>query len=170
MFVWHLRQRDNGIKKPQEFDDNKFVSFEASERYITLMQIRKPIPKRGFTATERKNPILYRMISSKKWDKFTSQPPMFVTNIVREFYANADEHRRGKVIVRGKTVSFESSSINKFYGLPDIPNSDYISYLSNVNYEDVCNTLYVLGSSWKVSGGTPKTLAGTSLTVEARAW
>ena len=95
---------------------------------------------------------------------------MSVTNIVREFYANADEHRRGKVMVREKTVSFESSSINKFYELSNIPNSKYISYLSNVNYEDVCNTLCVPGSSWKRSGGMPKTLAGTSLTVEARAW
>ena len=161
------RQRD---KQPQEFDDQRFVSYEASERYITLMQIRKPIPERGFTVTERENPALRRKITDRKWGKFIEQPPMSVTNIVREFYANADEHRRGKVMVRGKTVSFESSSINKFYELQNIPNSEYISYLSNVNYEDVCNTLCVPGSSWKMSGGMPKTLAGTSLTVEARAW
>ena len=88
-------------KQPQEFDDKKFVSFEASERYITLMQVRKPISERGFTVTKRENPVLYRMISSRKWNKFTSQPPMSVTSLVREFYANADEHRRGKFMVRG---------------------------------------------------------------------
>ena len=95
---------------------------------------------------------------------------MYNTNIVREFYANVEEHRHGKTLVRMKTIVFSSSEINRYYGLPDIPNSDYISYHSQVNYEHVSNTLCVPGSSWKMSGGVPKTLAGTSLTVEARAW
>ena len=58
-------------KQPQAFDDQRFVSFEASERYITLMQIRKPIPERGFTVTERVNPALLRLITDRKWGKFT---------------------------------------------------------------------------------------------------
>ena len=65
---------------------------------------------------------------------------------------------------------FSSSAINNFYGLLDIPNSEYTSYRSRVNYEDICNTLCVSGSTWKMSGGVPKTLVGTSLTVEAWAW
>ena len=163
------RKRARG-KEPQDFDDAKFVSYEASERYISLMHIRRPILERGFTITERENPVLFRMITDRNWEGFCAQPTMSITNIVREFYANAEEHRHSRTVVRTKTIVFSSSVINKFYGLPNIPNSEYISYRSRVNYEDVCNTLCVPGSTWKMSGGVPKTLAGTSLTVEARAW
>ena len=149
-------------KEPQDFDDSKFVSYEASERYISLMHIRRPIP-------ERENPVLKRMIVDRHWEGFCAQPAMSITNIVREFYANAEEHRHGRTVVRTKTIVFSSSAINKFYGLPDIPNSEYIFYRSRVNYEDVCNKLCVSGSTWKMSGGVPKTLVGTSLTVKARA-
>ena len=52
-------------KEPQDFDDSKFVSHEASERYISLMHIRGPIPERGFTITERENSVLFRMIANR---------------------------------------------------------------------------------------------------------
>ena len=103
------------------------MSFEASERYISLMHTRKLILNKGFTITEEENLVLKMMISSRNWGKFTKQPPISITNIVRELYANADEHRKGRVMVRGKMVPFDSSSINRFYGLPDIVKSDYIS-------------------------------------------
>ena len=157
-------------KDVQEYDESKFVSFEASERFISLMHVRRPIPERGFTITERENPVLYRMISNRNWEAFCAQPHWSITNLVREFYANAEEHRRGRTVVRNKTIDFSSSAINQYFGLPDIPNSEYASYRTQANYDDICNTLCVPGSVWKMSGGSPKTLAGTSLTVEARAW
>ena len=115
-------------KEPHDFDDSKFVSHEASERYISLMHIRRPIPERGFKITERENPVLKRMIVDRHWKGFCAQLAMSITNIVREFYANTEEHRHGRTVVRTKTIVFSSSAINKFYGLPDIPNSEYISY------------------------------------------
>ena len=82
--------------------------------------------------------------------------------MIREFYANVEEHRNGRVMVREKTVSFDSASINRFYGLPNIENNEYIAYLSNVDYGEVCNTLCIPGSTWKMSGWKPKTLPSTS--------
>ena len=148
-------------KQPQEFDENKFVSFNASERFVSLMHNRKPIPKRGFTITERENPVIFRMIAARKWGEFVRQPSISITNFVREFNANAEEHRNGNVMVRGKTISFENASINIFYGLPNIENSEYIAYLSNVDYDEVCKTLCIPGSILKMSGGKPKTFPGT---------
>ena len=89
------------------------MSFEASERFISLMHFRRPIPNRGFTITERENTVLYRMIVDRNWEGFCAQPSLSITNIVSEFYANAEDHRNGRTVVRMKTIVFSSSAINR---------------------------------------------------------
>lgn len=96
------------------------------------------------------------MITARRWGKFCNQLAFFVSIFVREFYANVDEHRNGKVRVRGKVVSFDSTAINKVYDLPDIPDSDYSAYLSEVNYDVVCNELCVFETTWNMAGEMKK--------------
>lgn len=154
----------------QDYDNVKFVSFEASESYVNLLQTRKFIPERGFAITKRENSYLYHMITARRWGKFCAQPPFFVSNLVRKFYANADEQRNGKVKVRGKIISFDSATIYKFYDFPDIPDSDYFAYLSEINYDEVYNKLCVPSTVWKMSGDKIKFVPGAALKVKARAW
>lgn len=154
----------------QGFDSEKFLSFEASERYVNVLQTRKFIPERGFAISERQNPEIHHMITARRWGKFCNQPSFFVSNLVREFYANVDKHRNGKVRVRGKTVSFDSATINKIYDLLDIPDSNYFAYFSEVNYDAVCNELCVPRTMWNMAGDRVKSVPGATLKANARAW
>ena len=48
-----------------------------------------------------------------------------VVPVVREFYANVEEHRNFRVFVRGKWVPFDRTTINRHDNLPNINNDEY---------------------------------------------
>lgn len=52
------------------------------------------------------------MIAERGKVKLTAQPEATVVILVKEFYANAAEARDKVAIVRGKSLSFHSVSIN----------------------------------------------------------
>lgn len=73
-----------------------------------------------------------------------------------EFYTNTYEHNDGRVRVQGQDVSFDRTSINMFYSLPNIDNDEYVTYFSDqVNYEEIIGALCKPGTTWKLSHGKP---------------
>ena len=67
------------------------------------------------------------------------QPEATIMSLIQEFYANAEEQEDFKVFVRGKRVSFDRSTINRFYQLPDIDDDEYSRYM----VDELDWTLYV---------------------------
>lgn len=56
---------------------------------------------------------------------FAKQPHADLILVVREFYANAEDHREFKAYMRGKWIPFDKTSINRFYNLLVIDNDNY---------------------------------------------
>ncbi|XVF20499.1 hypothetical protein REPUB_Repub12eG0005800 [Reevesia pubescens] len=90
-------------------------------------------------------------IDVRNWEIFVTQPKLVVLTVVREFYANAMEHQNGKVFVRGKWVSFDRSTINRYYRLPNIVDNEYHQQKDKFNWEEVSRTLCKLGIRWNKS-------------------
>ena len=70
---------------------------------------------------------------------------------MQEFYANISESNL-LVFVKGKLVSFDNSTINRFYKLSDIDNDEYSTYMSGeLDLEQVLQTLGPL-AQWTMRG------------------
>ena len=65
------------------------------------------------------------------------EPLDAVDSIVQEFYANAFKQKNGKTTIRGRTVKFDLSNINTFYGIPEVDDSVYRALEGEADYENV---------------------------------
>lgn len=79
-------------------------------------------------------------IECKGWKKLYSQLYLARIEIVCEFYAKTAEHENYKTKVQGKTVAFDSRSINRFYQLPD-EDDNYSRIVEQLDYGDILNVL-----------------------------
>lgn len=113
------RRGEGSSSSPSKpFDKKKIVSAEAQERYNRMSQ-NTLIPERGLRPDQIIDGEVAVMIVERDWFDFTSHPDPTVTAVVKEFHANAKEHYHFGVQVRGKTVEFSSTDINKYYNLED---------------------------------------------------
>lgn len=67
--------------------------------------------------------------------EFVKIPDVAIESIVWEFYANVPDAIDNKATVRGVLILFGLSDINTFYGLRDVGQGKYESYLDNVDYK-----------------------------------
>lgn len=80
--------------------------------------------------------------------EFYKQPDEAILSLVHEFYANADDDCNGMVMVRGKTVKFDRTTINAFYKLKDIASEKYEAFGETPNYQDIANFPGKQGTTW----------------------
>lgn len=73
------------------------------------------ILERGIMPQEHHDRGIVATITERGWETFTAQPEAAVVAVVKEFYANAKEAKNNVVVVRGKSVAFNSTSINAYY-------------------------------------------------------
>ena len=83
------------------FDKKKFVSQATFDRYGNSIIKKVPIQERGIQLTWYK---VLHPIKRRKWEIFVTHPEPSVVAVVREFYANASEHRNFRAFVREKWV------------------------------------------------------------------
>ena len=78
-------------------------------------------------------------------------PDPAVVPIVREFYANGKGRDGFRVFVRGKWVAFDHTTINGYYGLPNLEDDQYQALLNNdvTNWDDIKDALCKEPESWK---------------------
>lgn len=108
------------------------MSEEASERFHTVLAGKKLIPERGLRPDATKTGHIATMIAETRWWEFTKQPEAAVISIVKEFYANAKEAEGFVIQVQGKSVPFDSTSINSYYQLEDmVVDDDFTQYYHN---------------------------------------
>ena len=100
--------KNDGSSSSSNFDMSKFISKEASKRYIKLEKL-KFIKERGFS---KPNGMLKREVQIKGWTKLCKHLEAAVAPIVHEFYANLCGEQDGKVFVRGKWVPFDKIKIS----------------------------------------------------------
>ena len=111
------------------FDTKKFVSEEAQIRFHDSVVKINPIDERRLCITRVNWPSIHNNFRARKWDEFCAQPKAAIVPIIREFYANAPEHKNRKVFVRGKWVNFSGKAINEIFKLPDINRDEYAAYI-----------------------------------------
>ena len=75
-------------------------------------------------------------------------------------------------MVWGKVVKFDPSTINRFYGLVDVDDNDYMALQGNVNYHKVIIFLTREGTSaqWKMHNGEYRTFPSKHLSHITRVW
>ena len=115
-------QSSSTAEPEQEYDKTKFVSFGAQKKYLENSVKRGMIQERGLYVTMDS---VSKIVKNRKWEKLVKHPEATVVPVVREFYANVEEHRNFRVFVRGRWVPFDQTTINRHYNLPNINNDEY---------------------------------------------
>ncbi|GMN59387.1 hypothetical protein TIFTF001_028471 [Ficus carica] len=88
-------------------------------------------------------------------------------------FKNADDDCNGKGVVKGKTVKFDRTTINVFYGLEDIASEENKAFVETPNYPDVANFLWKQGTTWTYSHLTREPLSLPKATLRdqyTKAW
>ena len=110
-------QSSSTAEPEQEYDKTKFVSFGAQKKYVENSVKRGMIQERGLNVTIDS---VSRQVKNRKWEELVKHLEAAVVPVVREFYANVEEHRNFRVFVRGRWVPFDRTTINRHYNLPNI--------------------------------------------------
>lgn len=74
------------------------------------------------------------------WGIFVRSSEVGIMSIVREFYAHVPNAVNDRAIVKGVFIALSASTINYCYGMRDVNQGRYESYLENINYEEVIDT------------------------------
>ncbi|KAG8375999.1 hypothetical protein BUALT_Bualt09G0017400 [Buddleja alternifolia] len=125
MFMAKKRTRTS-----ESSETETFVSDEAKKRYTKHIMKRKCLIEKGLTITEGRIP---EIIAKNKWEQLVARPKLAVKSIVKEFYANAPEHKDDKVYVRGVWVRVDSEKINEILNIPDLDDSCTFGNMDNLN-------------------------------------
>ena len=93
--------------------------------------------------------------------------------MVREFYANGMEREGFTVTVRGKSVSFDCSTINRYYGLANFDDDEYQPLVTNdnTNWDEIKEFLCKDDVPWsRYTNGALKSFPGQAMTKVAKIW
>ena len=72
-----------------------------------------------------------KIIKDYKWELLYDHLNSAIVPMIREFYANGHERNGFTITVRGKSVSFDHSTINRYYGLANIEDDEYQPSIEN---------------------------------------
>lgn len=74
-----------------------------------------------------------------------------MVQIVKEFYANAKDHHKYDVRVRGEVVTFHNKAINRYYNLSVVKKNEYVEYVrTGPNYKLIIQQLCQPGTELRV--------------------
>ena len=154
----------------QSYDASKFVNFATQECYTSQQQL-KPIQERGLI--QHLDRHIKKKIKDYKWEVLCDHPEPTVVPVVREFYANGMEQKGLIVTVQGKSVPFDHSTINRYYGLANFDDDEYQQLVTNdnTNWEDIKEFLCKDDVPWsRYTNGGLKSFLGQAMTKVAKIW
>ena len=131
----------------------------------------KVIQERGLIQTTELE--VSRTIRENKWEVLCEHPDPVVVPIVREFYANSMEQEDLKVMVKGKLVPFDQTTINRFYELENVANDKYHPMIENdcTNWDEIKNALCKEPVAWKrYQNGGLKSFFWQAMTKVSKIW
>lgn len=167
------RKKIDVTSSSSAYEKGRFVSREAELRFNTCLKNKDFVAERGFDIQRHRETIIGHQIEARQWESLLETPSSAVAPVVREFYANGKEHKNKKVFVRGKFVSFVSTSINKVYGLSDVDDSRYQHFCEDPNYDQVIACLTSGSTRWTLSRKDKKTVISfpvRNLTHQNKMW
>ncbi|EOY26539.1 Uncharacterized protein TCM_028331 [Theobroma cacao] len=124
------------------FDRIKFVLVEALHRHTQSLLHKSLVSETRIDLPHICYSHISDIIEKRRWETFCAQLEAAVILVVREFYANVVEHENGVAFGRGKRVPFDSHTINRFYGTPNLENDEYTQYSNGeVDLEEVISLL-----------------------------
>ena len=94
-----------------------------------------------------------------------------VVLVVREFYANGLERDEFSIMVRGKSVPFDRSTINRYYGLADIEDDEYKPLVENddTDWDEIKEFFCKEDSAWnRYTNGDLKSFSSQAMTKVAK--
>ena len=140
-------KRKSNEKVGVSYDSLRFFSVAEAKQYKKALNVvvRNCIPERGLEFGEHNIPAIVAYIEKRGWGNFCKEPLVAMDCIVRKFYTNAFEQKNGKTTVRGKTVKFNPSTINTFYGLAKVDDSAYRALEGEADYEKIISMFVSLG-------------------------
>ena len=141
----------------------------TQERYTNQQQL-KPIQERGLIYLDRH---VKKKIKDYKWEVLCDHLEPIVVLVVREFYANGMERDGFTIIVRGKSVSFDRSMINRYYKLANFEDDEYQSLVENdsTNWDEIKEFLCKEDVAWsRYTNGGLKSFPGQAMTKVAKIW
>ena len=131
---------------------------------------REVIQMRGLYVTMNS---IAKQMEKRKWEELVKHIKAAVVPIVREFYANMEEHKNFRIFVRGKWVAFDRTTINRYYNLPNINNDEY-EHMSKgeVNWETIMNALCPgTTTRWVMTqSDAVKSFSGQNMSRSSKAW
>ena len=86
------------------------MSFGAQKKYVENSVKRGMIQERGLYVTMDS---VSKQVKNRKWEELVKHPEAAVVPVIREFYANVEEHRNFRVFVKGRWVPFDRTTINR---------------------------------------------------------
>ena len=135
----------------QSYDAIKFVNLGAQERYTSHLQL-KPIQEGGLIQNLEKD--VKKTIMDNKWELCDHFDPIVVP-VIRKFYANGMERDGFIVLVIGKRLPFDQSTINRYYDLTNLKDDGYQPLVENdgTNWDTIKDFLWkkmLLGKDTKI--------------------
>ena len=102
-------RKSKAASTSQSFDSSKFVSLATQERYTSHFKL-KPIQERGLVQNLERE--VKTLIRENKWEILCEHLDPTMVIIVRGFYANGIKQDGLIVIVQGKPIPFDRTTIN----------------------------------------------------------
>lgn len=165
-------KRQRGVSAASSsYDRIKFISSEAATYYNDTVVLKSIDPESGLKPDAFHERQMLDKIEKRKWQTFTAHPQKASVPLVREFYANAKDSAEHTTVVRGKPISFDRSTINRFYGLDDIDDDEYSEYLDeHLDCEEVLKFLVGSRTEWRLNEGVDVSFMGSALDKHTKAW
>ena len=114
-----------------------------------------------------------KTIKDYKWEILCDHPESVIILVVREFYANGFELDGFTIKVKGKSVSFDCSTINRYYGLTNIEDDEYQPLVDNdgTNWDEIKEFLCKEYVAWsRYTNGGLKSFSGQAMTKVEKIW
>ena len=117
------------------------------KRYTSHLKL-KPIQERGLVQNLEHE--VNTVIKDNKWELLCEHLNPTMVLVVQEFYANGIERDGLTVMVRGKLVPFDRTTINRYYGLTDIDDNEHHPLIENdgTNWEAIKEYLCTDNVAW----------------------
>ncbi|XP_075500524.1 uncharacterized protein LOC142539131 [Primulina tabacum] len=164
------KSKRNALSSSHGYDKHKFWNSEAQRIYESTLA-RPIIQERGIDMSSP-DYSLVKEIMKRGWVELAKSPADAIISIVREFYANLRvKHEDHQVLVRGKIIVFDLSTINMVYDLPILEADEYTEYIAgDIDYTIILKDLCINGAEWRTNQGIPVTLKKSEMLRDPNTW
>lgn len=147
------------------YDEDKFISYGASERFKNRYSSRNGVPEREF---EDPSEQFLQEIQERHWQVLCQQLDRANIPLIHEFYANFSERILDICTIRRVSVNCAREDFNRLLRVGNINDDEYQNL--HPDYDEIISTLAVHGTRWNIFVGTITNFPFAALTPISRTW